>query len=83
MQQPTINCILNAFYVNCHTISVVDRLPCNLKVTVSIMEAEIINKASLCDLTRFTSVEISWKLENLPIMKTTQCEFNLTESIKM
>lgn len=44
---------------------------------------EVINKATFCDLTRFTNLELSWKLENFIGTKPIQSEFELTESIKM
>lgn len=44
---------------------------------------ELINKTNFCDLTRFTSLELSWKLENFTASKTVHSEFDLTDGIKM
>lgn len=44
---------------------------------------ELVNKSTFCDLTRFTNLELSWRLENFTATKAVNYEFNLTESIKM
>jgi hypothetical protein len=44
---------------------------------------EVIHKTTFCDLTRFTNLELSWRLENFTASKPVQSEFELAESIKM
>ncbi|KAG5679515.1 hypothetical protein PVAND_009078 [Polypedilum vanderplanki] len=44
---------------------------------------DLINKTTYCDLTRYSSTELTWTLENYSPAKNLQHEFHLTDSIIM
>jgi hypothetical protein len=75
----------NAFLFSLR-VAVDYRLSSNIKECekIPIMDGiEVINKTTFCDLTRFSSIELSLRIENFGSLKIYSCDFNLTDSIKM